>query len=314
MDELIKRGAAVVALTLGFAATSGTSSLRPPEAVDHKGAFTVAVAGTGNRPMILIPGFLSSGEVWGPVIEHFASRYRLHVLTLAGFAGVPAVDGPLLVRVRDELIAYIREERLNRPVLVGHSLGGFLAMWIASTAPDVAGPLVAVDGVPFQPALMHPSATADAMEPLARRMRVMYRAMTPEQLGLQTRKALTGMMSRPADVERATVWASRSDAAAAGQALYELMTTDLRNDVARITSDVLLVAATKIAASNQDSLETALNAYRAQVGRIRRHRVVAATHALHFVMLDDPAFLLSTMDEFLGGAMTDRTPPEAQQP
>lgn len=312
MDEIIKRSAAVIALTLGFAATSGASLLPAPEAVGHKGAFTVTITGTGSRPMILIPGLLSSGEVWGPVVEHFASRYRLHVLTLAGFAGVPAVDGPLLPRVRDELIAYIREERLDRPVLVGHSLGGFLAMWIASTAPDVVGPLVAVDGVPFQPALMNPSATASAMEPLARQMRVMYGAMTPEQLGLQTAKALTGMMSRPADVERATVWASRSDAAAAGQALYELMTTDLRNDVANITSDVLLVAATKIVASNSDRLEMALNAYRAQVARIKRHRVVAATQALHFVMLDDSTFLLSTMDEFLGSATADRTPGEAQ--
>jgi pimeloyl-ACP methyl ester carboxylesterase len=159
---------------------------------------------------------------------------------------------------------------------------------------------------------MNPSATASAMEPLARQMRVMYGAMTPEQLGLQTGKALTGMMSHPADVERATVWASRSDAAAAGQAFYELMTTDLRNDVANITSDVLLVAATKIVASNPDRLEMALTAYRAQVARIRRHRVVAATHALHFIMLDDPAFLLSTMDDFLRSATADRTPAEAQ--
>jgi hypothetical protein len=90
------------------------------------------------------------------------------------------------------------------------------------------------------------------------------------------------------------------------------MTTDLRSDVANITSDVLLVAATKIVASNSDRLEMALNAYRAQIARIRRHRVVAATQALHFVMLDDPTFLLSTMDEFLRSATADRTPAEAQ--
>jgi N-formylmaleamate deformylase len=102
-------------------------------------AFVVRVTGTGPRSMILIPGFLSHGEVWDEVVAHVGTRYRCHVLTLAGFAGVPAVDGPLLPRVRDEIIAYIKETKLDHPVLVGHSLGGFLALWVGSTAPDLEG-------------------------------------------------------------------------------------------------------------------------------------------------------------------------------
>jgi pimeloyl-ACP methyl ester carboxylesterase len=111
--------------------------------------------------------------------------------------------------------------------------------------------------------------------------------------------ALTSMIANPADVAKATEWAGRSDPGTAGQALYELMTTDLRGEVANISSDVLLVAATKIVASTPERLEAALSAYEAQVAHVRRHRVVAARRALHFVMLDDPPFLLSTMDEFL---------------
>ena len=37
-------------------------------------------------------------------------------------------------------------------VMVGHSLGGFLALWVAATAPDAVGPIVAVDGVPYKTA------------------------------------------------------------------------------------------------------------------------------------------------------------------
>jgi pimeloyl-ACP methyl ester carboxylesterase len=89
--------------------------------------------------MILIPGLLSSGDVWDSAVEHFSSRYRLHVLTIAGFAGVPAVDGPLLPRVRDELIAYMREENLDRPVLVGHSLGALMDAFLGRTQPTAGG-------------------------------------------------------------------------------------------------------------------------------------------------------------------------------
>jgi pimeloyl-ACP methyl ester carboxylesterase len=248
---------------------------------------------------------VASGDVWDGVVEHFSSRYRLHVLTIAGFAGVPAVDGPLLPRVRDELIAYLREEHLDRPVLVGHSLGAFLAFWVASTVPDAVGSIVAVDGVPFMPALMNPSATVDDVKTQAGQMRALYRSMTPQQLGMQSRMALTQMISDPANIARAAGWAVQSDGRATGQAIYELMTTDLRGEAANIRSDVLLIAAAKGVASIPDRLEAVQKAYEAQVARVPHHRVVAATQALHFVMLDDAQFLYSTMDAFLG-----RTVPE----
>jgi pimeloyl-ACP methyl ester carboxylesterase len=61
-----------------------------------------------------------------------------------------------LQTVRDDVLRYIQEKKLDHPVIVGHSLGGFLAFWIAATAPDAVGPLVAVDGVPFL-GLPHPA-------------------------------------------------------------------------------------------------------------------------------------------------------------
>ena len=88
--------------------------------------------------------------------------------------------------------------------------------------------------------------------------------------------------------------------ATAGQAVYELMTTDLREDVAKITSDVLLVAAVKAVASTPSRLEAVLKSYEAQIASVPRRRVIAATNALHFVMLDDPQFLLTAMNELLG--------------
>ena len=88
--------------------------------------------------MILVPGFASSGEVWTDVVAHYKAKYQCHVVTLAGFAGVPAANPTSLARVRDGIVDYIRAKKLDRPVLVGHSLGGFMAMWVASSAPDLA--------------------------------------------------------------------------------------------------------------------------------------------------------------------------------
>jgi N-formylmaleamate deformylase len=53
-------------------------------------AFAARVEGRGPA-MILIPGFVSSGAVWDDVVAHYKTRFTCHVLTLAGFAGQPAV-------------------------------------------------------------------------------------------------------------------------------------------------------------------------------------------------------------------------------
>src|SRR5437016_159006 len=106
-----------------------------PAAVCQPTSFSVSVSGLG-RSMILIPGLESPAAVWDEVAAHYKSTYQVHALTLAGFAGQPAVPDLRLSTVRDDIIRYIRENRLDRPVIVGHSLGGFLALWIAAAAPD----------------------------------------------------------------------------------------------------------------------------------------------------------------------------------
>jgi pimeloyl-ACP methyl ester carboxylesterase len=273
---------------------------------DRSPSFVVRIEGRGPA-MILIPGFVSSGEVWDDVLAHYKTRYTCHVVTLPGFAGQPAIAAPVLSRVRDQLIEYIRRERLDRPVLVGHSLGGFLALWVGATAPELVGPIVSVDGVPFLPALGNPGATVDSVRPQAEQMRALYASLSMSQLGMQSRMAFAAMMKDPRRVEAATRWAETSDPQAASSIMAELMTTDLREPVAAIRTPVLLVAALKTFASMPGGEERALAAYSAQLTKVPSHQVVAATNALHFVMFDDLPFLLKTMDAFLGPATSTRS-------
>jgi pimeloyl-ACP methyl ester carboxylesterase len=217
-------------------------------------------------------------------------------------AGQPAVDGPVLPRVRDEIIAYIRHRQLDHPVLAGHSMGGFLALWIAAAAPDLVGPVISVDGVPFLSALQNPAATAESARPQAEQMQKLYATMTQEQLALQSRVALATMMSDPARVDVAAKWAAGSNPQAAGTMIAELMTTDLRETVSAIRTPVLLIGAVKAFASMPGGVERARAAYEAQVERISTREVALAADALHFVMYDDLTFLLTTMDEFLARA------------
>lgn len=258
--------------------------------------FSVTITGKGPA-LLLIPGLLSSGAVWDSTVARYQDRYTLHVVTLAGFGGPAPVGAPFLSRVRDELVTYMREQKLQQTVIVGHSLGGFLGFWIAATAPELVGGLVAVDGVPFLPGLGNPAATADSSKAQAEQIKAIYASLSNGQLVAQTRMALATMITAPAHVEQALAWAAKSDAATAGLAVAELMSTDLRATVEAVTAPTLLIGATGAA---PEAMRPAMaRSYEAQVSRVKGARAIMADKARHFIMLDDPAFLFAALDEFL---------------
>src|SRR5439155_16761665 len=96
--------------------------------------FAVKVTGKG-KPIIFIPGLACSGEVWDSAVEHYKDHNECHVLTLAGFAGQPALKdkSAYLETIRKAIVAYIKEKKLDKPVVVGHSLGGYLVFALAAS-------------------------------------------------------------------------------------------------------------------------------------------------------------------------------------
>jgi pimeloyl-ACP methyl ester carboxylesterase len=263
---------------------------------EYKRVFDVEVAGAG-PPVILIPGLATTGEVWAATVARYEGRHEVHTLTLAGFGGPEPLGEPFLPRVAEAILDYIEERRLVRPVLVGHSLGGFVALDAASRAPDRIGGVVAVDGVPFLPALADPTATPAAMADQAKAIRTMHGSMTREQFAAQTGLALRAMITAPGDVTRAQRWTEQTDPAAAGIAMAELMTTDLRPALCRVTAPILLIGA--LGSAPAPMHDTFRAAYRAQMAQAPRATVVFADRARHFVMLDDPAFFHAALDGFL---------------
>lgn len=263
---------------------------------DDRAAFDVEVHGSG-RPVLLVPGLATTGEVWDSTVARLKDRYELHVLTLAGFGGPEPVGEPFLPRVASAMIEYVEERGLVQPVVVGHSLGGFLAFMAAAEAPTAFGGVVAVDGVPFLPALMNPSAMPAGQVEQAGAMKRLYGSITPEQFQMQNRMALSSMITDPADVDRAARWAAKAQPSAVGSAIAEMMTIDLRQRVARIDVPVLLVGA--LGAAPAPMAGPLRDAYRAQVAAVPHAEVVFAERAKHFVMLDDPAFFFGQLEPFL---------------
>jgi pimeloyl-ACP methyl ester carboxylesterase len=219
------------------AALSAVISLAAPTP-----SFQVQVTGRGPA-MILIPGLSSSGDTWTSTVEHYRGRYTCHVVTLAGFAGVPPIVEPLLASARRDLAEYIRQERLDHPTIVGHSLGGTLALGLAAEHPDLVGPLVIVDTLPFLAgAQMQAKNLEDARASIAA-MHAYMSNMTRQQYddSVKAGAATSAMVTSPRDLETLKGWGLVSDPRTVAEAMRDLMSLDLRDDVARIQSPALVL-------------------------------------------------------------------------
>ncbi len=241
-------------------------------------SFTVKVHGEG-RPVIFIPGLGCPGEMFDATVEHLAG-VQAHVLTLAGFAGTKAIKPPLAATVRKELVRYIRSHHLVRPIVIGHSMGGFIAYWLAASAPDLVGGVVVVDAGP---------ALADNDLETANTLRNMWAQAGDDELPQQVRNAYSSMTTDPKRIEPYLDAIAKSDRQTMGDAIYELVTTSVTDKVANITAPLLLV----LADGGYQQM------YKQQAAAVPHHEVVVLPHTRHFVFFDDPTGWYRVIDKFL---------------
>jgi pimeloyl-ACP methyl ester carboxylesterase len=95
------------------------------------------------RPLILLHGGLGSGEMFGPTIPALAANHQVIVVDLQGHGRTADIDRPIDVRLMaDDIAALIDHLGLDKPDLVGYSLGGGVAFFTASKHPEKVGKLV----------------------------------------------------------------------------------------------------------------------------------------------------------------------------
>lgn len=261
-------------------------------------AFSVKVSGEG-RPVIFIPGFACAGSVWDATVAHLGGKVQAHVLTLAGFAGqpAPADKTSVLPAVHAQLVAYIKANKLDKPIVVGHSMGGFLALWLASTNSADLGGVIDVDGLPFFAAVIDPKATEETTAASAKEQGDKMAGMTQEQFAAQTKGFLGAMITDPAVAERVLADATKSDPPTAGVAFREMLGKDLRPGLANITTKVTVVAATN---QGPDVSRAGLEAaWHAQVDAIKGVELKFVENTKHFVMLDQPEAFFAIVDAAL---------------
>lgn len=264
------------------------------------GATLVERHGQRGTPLILIPGLAGGAWTWQQTVRRFSGEYMVYVLTLPGFDGRPAVEGAGMKAAHDSLRELLTSRKLNRPVLVGHSLGGTLALGFAAQHPDLVRAVVALDGLPVLPGTEEwdPAQRTRMAGSIAGR----YLAPTPAMFAAQQQDYMRG--TGVVDMARADELAklsARSDPMAVTRYMAEAIALDLRSALPAITAPVLVISPYfQVDAEQMRMTEEAKTAYyQALLAGTPNVKVVSVAPARHFAMFDQPQKVGDAIADFL---------------
>lgn len=253
--------------------------------------------------VILIPGLSSSPHVWDLLTEELKGRYRVHRIHVQGFAGAPAEDnatGPVSAPVAEDLARYIREKGLQKPAVIGHSMGGTIGMMLAARHPDAVGKLMVVDMVPFMGAMFaQPGAdpTAESVTPVADMIHQGMANSPREQYQQQADAQITAMINTESLRAGPLEDSRTSDQKVSANAFRELIVTDLRPELGRITAPTTVL----YVKFNDPRMtpEITDGIYQASFASLPGATLKRIDDSAHFIMLDQPDVFAAEVNAFL---------------
>jgi pimeloyl-[acyl-carrier protein] methyl ester esterase len=259
--------------------------------------FSVTVTGEG-KDVILIPGLASSASVWDATVAQLSSTHRVHVVQVAGFAGAPAgpnAEGDMLAPLVAELGEYA--VALDKPAIIGHSIGGLSALEIAAAHDGEIGRVMVVDALPFYPLIFNQAATTEMMAPQAAAMRAQIQVMSQEAFNASQDSGLNIMAKSPEGLAKVKEWSAASDKAAVANALYAAMTTDARPRLKDIKIPVTIAYAWDENMGRTKAFMAAM--YITAYSDLATAELKRVDGGYHFIMFDQPELFAAAVSEFL---------------
>ena len=167
----------------------GVSTLQSLERDGTKLAYVEQ--GAGEPPVVLVHGWCCEHTYMAPLAAHFAPRHRIVAVDLRGHGASDRPERPYTMEGFADDLAFLCDElAVHKPIVIGHSMGGLIALDLAARYPELPRAVVALDS-PVVP----PQGFADSM------MRQLERLKGPDYLDA-VRRQVANMFLPTDDAER----------------------------------------------------------------------------------------------------------------
>ncbi len=244
------------------------------------------------KPIFFLPGFTVSGSIWKETIENITLNRKSYLFSYAGFNGNKPIEMPWYNTIKKSIIKYATENNLNEIIIIGHSMGGNLAVDIASELPNSVSKIVIVEALPCMREVMMPNVPAESLyydSPYNKQML----EMDDQQFKKMASMMASNMTLNTEKIDVLTNWILEADRKTWVYGYTDLLKLDLRNILSKVKCETLILGASfpdvKIAKEN----------YAKQYSNLSNKTIVMASNSKHFIMFDQPKWFYKTINNFL---------------
>lgn len=252
--------------------------------------FEVIKTGKGKQSIIFIPGFASSGEVWNETKVAFEKGFTCYTLTMTGFAGVRPQLNSSFENWKNQIANYIKDNKIEEPIIIGHSMGGGLVLALAADYPDLIGKIVVVDALPCLSALMDPSFKSKENNDCSAIISQMT-GMSETQFYEMQKQTMPRLLADQSKLEMVVDWSVKSDRKTFAEMYCDFSNTDLRNRIAQIKCPSLILLESYFI-----HLKPAIEE---QYKNLKTASFKYANKGLHFIMYDDKEWYMEQLNNFI---------------
>lgn len=252
--------------------------------------FEVVKSGKGTKSIIFIPGFACSGKVWDETKLRYGKDYTCYTLTMAGFAGAKPQPGINFKNWETGIADYIKDNKIENPVIVGHSMGGGLALALAADYPELINKIVVVDALPCLQALSNP-AFKSVEKPDCSAMENQITGMTDDQFYQMQKVSIPMLLADTSKQELVISWSLQSDRKTFADMYCDFYNTDLREKIKTIKCPTLILL--------EANFQQVKPAIEEQYKNLKNADLQYANKGLHFIMYDDKEWYFSQLNKFI---------------
>jgi pimeloyl-ACP methyl ester carboxylesterase len=248
---------------------------------------TIKKSGDANQQIILISGLACKNEIWHKTVDSLSADATVYSVDYYNDFNhqLTTID-----TITNQILNWIEKQKISNPIIVGHSLGGVLALNVASKLNGNIEKLVIIDSYPALAALSNPNFTPNTNNnclPLVKQ----FSAMTPEQfknfqLGNYRQMTLN-------DIERTKLieWVIAYNRNNYSMLLCDYLNTDLRTSLNAINCPTLILGS-KTMTALKDHISK-------QYKSLKAHKLIFSKKGLHFLMIDDFDWYIEKIKDFI---------------
>ena len=258
----------------------------------------VDIIGKGD-PIIFIPAMGCSGEMWDETVKHFSKNYTCHSISINGFGGLDAKEGQNFEHVKADIISYLKKNKVNKAVLIGHSFGGTLAIELASSNPGIFSKLIIVDTYSFPLGIFVPGITIEQAQQQSDQLTDALLALSNDAFKSQKKIELANAVTDEKKLIKILDWQSTSNRTVFADAMGIMLKTDHRPELINIKIPTLILGTWVAYAPYGFTKESVEKNYLDQYKNLEDYKVVMADQSKHFIMSDDPNWFNQQLELFL---------------